>query len=106
MKPKYAGNTISLSKILNQKKMNPSATGWIKKLIKVLNPSQTLANTSIDNYYEAFRNCGFIYGSNVEIVAKLIENKDFETEEICKKNNFITIDFISNKSNYLYKTYE
>lgn len=78
--------------------MNPSATGWIKKLIKVLNPSQTLANTSIDNYYEAFRNCGFIYGSNVEIVAKLIENKDFETEEICKINLIIALLIVHENS--------
>lgn len=71
--------------------MNPSATGWIKKLIRDLNPNTVLKNTSLENYYEAFRHCGFIYGSNVDIVANLIKNNDYESEELCKINLVIAL---------------
>ncbi len=66
--------------------MNPSASGWIKKLFKDVNPEKTFKNKDLEVFYTDFRACGFIYGSNVAIVDDLVENKDLEADEICKLN--------------------
>ncbi|WGD35006.1 LETM1-related biofilm-associated protein [Olleya sp. YS] len=71
--------------------MNPSATGWIKKLIKELNPEELFKDNDLEVYYRHFRDCGFIYGSNVKVVNDWIENEDFESDEICKINLVIAL---------------
>lgn len=71
--------------------MNPSATGWIKKLISVLDRPNDL--TDLKTLYPKLRACGFIYGNNVFVVSNIIEKKDFSNEEICKIN--LTIAFYS-----------
>ncbi|SFJ20802.1 LETM1-related biofilm-associated protein [Olleya namhaensis] len=71
--------------------MNPSASGWIKKLIKELKPEKLFKYNDLEVYYRHFRDCGFIYGSNVTIVNNWIENDDFEADEICKINLVIAL---------------
>ncbi|WP_397363178.1 LETM1-related biofilm-associated protein [Olleya sp. R77988] len=80
--------------------MNPSATGWIKKLIKELNPEELFKNNDLEVYYRHFRDCGFIYGSNVKIVNNWVDNDDFESDEICKINLVIAllITYTNNKT--------
>lgn len=79
--------------------MNPSARGWIKKLLKTLDRSDTYANLSNDLFYPKLRNCGFIYGSNMFTVEPFLTNGDFTNEERCKINLFIALLNTYNNSN-------
>ncbi|QCE42166.1 LETM1-related biofilm-associated protein [Psychroserpens sp. NJDZ02] len=71
--------------------MNPSASGWIKKLIRELKPKDLFKDNDLEVYYRHFRDCGFIYGSNVTVVNNWVENDDFEADEICKINLVIAL---------------
>jgi len=66
--------------------MNPSGTGWIKKLLKEAAKNNSYLNVESETFYNALRDCGFIYGSNFEVVCHVIENKDFTDEELSKTN--------------------
>ncbi|WP_406683055.1 LETM1-related biofilm-associated protein [Seonamhaeicola sp. MEBiC1930] len=71
--------------------MNPSAQGWIKKLLQDISDNSTFLSTDKALYYEALRGCGFIYGSNLDIVLGVIEKKDLTEEEISKTNLFLSL---------------
>ncbi|MBD3862435.1 LETM1-related biofilm-associated protein [Olleya marilimosa] len=71
--------------------MNPSASGWIKKLINELKPYELFKDNDLEVYYRHFRDCGFIYGSNVTVVNNWIKNKDYGSDEICKINLVIAL---------------
>ncbi|MBJ6368568.1 LETM1-related biofilm-associated protein [Snuella sedimenti] len=66
--------------------MNPSANGWIKKLLKVIELNDAFLKYPEDRFYNALRTCGFIYGSNLDIVDQVIDKKDLTEDEICKAN--------------------
>lgn len=66
--------------------MNPSASGWIKKLLKEVSVNETILSRPVDNFYEDLKLCGFIYGSNVGIVGNALPKKDLTDEELCKAN--------------------
>lgn len=66
--------------------MNPSANGWIKKLLKELAKNNSFLNVESETFYSALRDCGFIYGSNFDVVCNVIPNKDFTDEELSKIN--------------------
>lgn len=71
--------------------MNPSASGWIKKLLKELKPHELFKDNDLEVYYRHFRDCGFIYGSNVTVVNNWVKDNDFEADEICKINLVIAL---------------
>lgn len=71
--------------------MNPSSSGWIKKLTQILTLSDFTYNITDFEFYNALKSCGFIYGSNIKIVNTLIEEKDFTAEEKTKTNLFIAL---------------
>ncbi|QDO94347.1 hypothetical protein FNB79_10370 [Formosa sediminum] len=73
--------------------MNPSANGWIKKLIKELSAHTLQDNPTDYEFYKAFRNSGFIYGYNIKVVNDYIINPDLTEEELCKVN--LCIAFIN-----------
>ncbi len=77
--------------------MNPSANGWIKKLVSVLDQSNDLID--LETLYPKLRACGFIYGNNVFVVNNIIEKEDLSTEEICKINLAIAFFTCHSKSN-------
>ena len=100
--------------------MNPSATGWIKKAIALIeNP---VGNKRIDNQvlYMELKKCGFIYGSNVGVLKILEDKKDYIQQERAKvnlvsalylvyknnpqKNNFTDQVVLFYKSSKLYKS--
>ncbi|WP_055442414.1 LETM1-related biofilm-associated protein [Lacinutrix himadriensis] len=85
--------------------MNPSANGWINKLLKTLENSNTLEEASNNAFYLALRESGFIYGNNVTIVENLLDKKDFTNEEICKTNLFLSLYFaykkLDNSENFI-----
>lgn len=66
--------------------MNPSANGWIKKLLKEVTKNNSYLNVESETFYNALRDCGFIYGSNFDVVCNVIANKDLTDEELSKIN--------------------
>ncbi|MDO5970461.1 LETM1-related biofilm-associated protein [Flavivirga aquimarina] len=78
--------------------MNPSAQGWIKKLLKEIDKKDAVFSLSEEAFYNALRNCGFIYGSNLDIVGGIIDKKDLTEEELCKTNLFLTLLYTHKKS--------
>ena len=66
--------------------MNPSANGWIKKLLKEVAKNNSYLNVESETFYNALRDCGFIYGSNFDVVCNVILNKDLTDEELSKTN--------------------
>ncbi|GAA3621877.1 LETM1-related biofilm-associated protein [Flavivirga jejuensis] len=78
--------------------MNPSAQGWVKKLLKEIEKKDAIFNFNEEAFYNALRNCGFIYGSNLDIIGGIIEKKDLTEEELCKTNLFLALVYTHNKS--------
>lgn len=66
--------------------MNPSASGWIKKLLNEVSVDNSFLEKSINAFYQDLKFCGFIYGSNVGIVSDVVPKDDFTDEELCKVN--------------------
>lgn len=66
--------------------MNPSAFGWIKKLLKETAQNNLFLQYEEDMFYDALRACGFIYGSNLDVIAQVTQKKDLTEEELCKIN--------------------
>lgn len=71
---------------LNTTKMNPSASGWIKKLLKDISTQDLSTKLEENSFYDALKTCGFVYGSNVAIAHNLFEVNDLSNEELCKVN--------------------
>jgi hypothetical protein len=66
--------------------MNPSSAGWINKLIKEMTKNNLFLKYDEESFYDALRSCGFIYGSNLDVVAQVIDKKDLTEDELCKIN--------------------
>lgn len=77
--------------------MNPSAAGWIKKLLLLASKKESLMNLSLDEFYSQLKYCGFIYGNNVDSVFQTIEKTDLTSEELSKINLLLAF-------HYFYKT--
>lgn len=69
--------------------MNPSASGWITKLLKELD--QNVNSVGLKDLYTHLRACGFIYGSNQHVVNHYIANNGFTKDEACKINLVIAL---------------
>ncbi|MDT0559153.1 LETM1-related biofilm-associated protein [Ichthyenterobacterium sp. W332] len=79
--------------------MNPSASGWIKKLISQLQSKNYYHNLDDESFYNALRHCGFIYGSNIHSLEKDISTNTLSEEEICKVNLVIALHYVHTKHN-------
>jgi len=77
--------------------MNPSAVGWIKKLITLVSKKETYMNLSVYEFYSHLKYCGFIYGNNIDTVFQTIEKNDLSSEELSKINLLLAF-------HYFYKT--
>ena len=71
--------------------MNPSAFGWIKKLLLQLQKIEKQESFHINDIYFGLRGCGFIYGSNQAVVNDYILNSDLTKEEYAKANLLIAL---------------
>lgn len=78
--------------------MNPSASGWITKLLKNLSENQEFINQSEAALYCSLRETGFIYGNNRSVIVNFIDSHDLTDEEICKINLFLALYFTHHKS--------
>lgn len=72
--------------------MNPSARGWIKKLLREVSLSNSffLEYSEVDFYF-TLRQSGFIYGSNISIVKEAVKKSDLTEDEICKINLLLAL---------------
>ena len=77
--------------------MNPSASGWIKKLLTEVGRKHPFLNCKQEVFYDALRNCGFIYGSNLNVIAGVVDKKDLTQEELCKVNFCLAFLYIYHK---------
>ncbi|MCB0462930.1 MAG: LETM1-related biofilm-associated protein [Flavobacteriaceae bacterium] len=78
--------------------MNPSASGWITKLLKELSEHQGFINQPEASLYCSLKDSGFIYGNNKSLIVNFIEAHDLTDEEICKINLFLALYFTHYKS--------
>jgi hypothetical protein len=72
--------------------MNPSAKGWIKKLL-VEYQAQPVPY-SLDEFYNDLKSCGFIYGTNFRTLFDKIDTTDLTHEELCKVNMLLSFLFM------------
>jgi len=79
--------------------MNPSANGWIKKLLKEISSKQKDLKSSETDFYNALKSSGFIYGSNISVIYNCIDNEDFTEEELSKINLFLAFYFVHQQAN-------
>jgi hypothetical protein len=78
--------------------MNPSASGWIKKLLKEIKGPHDLLQCNEEEFYTALRQSGFIYGSNIRVVKDLVKKNDLTADEICKVNLFLALLYTYHRS--------
>lgn len=78
--------------------MNPSANGWIKKLLSEVSEWDNI-RTETPTFYQKLKETGFVYGSNVDVLPDTYKNNDFTDEERCKINLLLTFYFIYKKQN-------
>ena len=71
--------------------MNPSSAGWIKKLLNELSKNNLFLKFSEEHFYDSLRDCGFIYGSNLNVVAQVFPKKGLTEEELCKTNLILAL---------------
>ena len=79
--------------------MNPSASGWIKKLIKELSNNVKFLNLNEASFYCSLKDAGFIYGNSKSTIATFVEAQDLSEEEMSKINLFLALYFTHHKSN-------
>ena len=79
--------------------MNPSASGWIKKLLKELSKTPIWNQTDYNTFYDSLRESGFIYGSNIKVVKDYLNYPEMTEEEICKVNFLLALNFIYRENN-------
>jgi len=78
--------------------MNPSASGWINKLLTDVSEENRLFNIDKESFYEALRDSGFIYGSNLSVVEQVFDSKDLTEDELCKTNLCLAFLYTHKKS--------
>ncbi len=78
--------------------MNPSASGWITKLLKELSKNQEFLNQSEAAFYCSLKDAGFIYGNSKSTIATFIEVQDLTDEEMSKVNLFLALFIAHHKS--------
>tara|TARA_R110002126_G_scaffold98526_3_gene229391 strand:- start:490 stop:1662 length:1173 start_codon:yes stop_codon:yes gene_type:complete len=79
--------------------MNPSSAGWIKKLLKETRENDLFLKYDKASFYDALRSCGFIYGSNLDVVTQVIPKKDLTEGELCKTNLCLALYYTHANSN-------
>lgn len=70
--------------------MNPSAKGWLNKLIRTIE-KQSNGVEVLENVYPKLKSAGFIYGSNVSVANHIFKNQDYTQEERCKINLILAL---------------
>jgi hypothetical protein len=74
--------------------MNPSADGWIKKLLKEVSTNETFIQLPLKSFYNQLKYCGYIYGNNIHVVNNVFDKEDWTDEELCKVNHILALYYI------------
>lgn len=74
--------------------MNPSADGWIKKLLKEVSANETYLQLPLNSFYKQLKLSGYIYGNNIEVVNQVFDKEDWTDEELCKVNHILALLYI------------
>ena len=74
--------------------MNPSASGWVKKVLNHLKDDQAYLEHDEHAFYEALKASGFIYGSNVMLIEDSIDAQDLTEEELGKVNLLLALKYV------------
>ena len=77
--------------------MNPSASGWIKKVLNHLKDDQSYLNDDDQTFYASLKACGFIYGSNIMLIEQSIDAHDLTEEEIGKANLLLALKYVHSR---------
>ncbi len=78
--------------------MNPSSSGWIKKLLKEVETNNAFFKFTEDVFYHELRSSGFIYGSSLDIINKVLPKADLTEEELSKVNLCLAMRYIHSNS--------
>lgn len=78
--------------------MNPSAQGWIKKLLQDISVNKDFLSFEETDFYDALKGCGFIYGNNLDIVLAVVPKNDLTEEELSKTNLTLALIYTHHKS--------
>ncbi|SEQ80658.1 LETM1-like protein [Hyunsoonleella jejuensis] len=80
--------------------MNPSSSGWIKKLESEVVINNRFLSYNMETFYDALRSCGFVYGSNRDVAAQVILQNDIKLteDEICKINLYLALFYTHKNS--------
>ncbi len=78
--------------------MNPSASGWIKKLLISVKSEGFLTLEPL-LFYNKLKQTGFIYGSSTTLITNIDKSLEFTQEERCKINLLLTYYYIFKKNN-------
>lgn len=75
--------------------MNPSAKGWIRKLLaEYQSDTEKSIQYSLDDLYNELKACGFVYGTNFRTIFDRIDTTDLTHEELCKVNMLLAFLFV------------
>ncbi|MEZ4792482.1 MAG: LETM1-related biofilm-associated protein [Gelidibacter sp.] len=77
--------------------MNPSADGWIKKLLKDVSKNETYLHLPLNSFYYQLKLSGYVYGNNVNVLYNVFDKKDWTDEELCKVNHVLALYYIHRK---------
>ncbi|GAB5565056.1 MAG: hypothetical protein Wins2KO_21190 [Winogradskyella sp.] len=77
--------------------MNPSASGWIKKLLVEVS-EKTYSETETSEFYRRLKQTGFIYGTNTSVVLDIVKPFTLTEEERCKINLLLSFYFFYKQS--------
>ncbi|HZW62228.1 MAG TPA: LETM1-related biofilm-associated protein [Flavobacteriaceae bacterium] len=78
--------------------MNPSAQGWLKKLLQELNTHHEFLTHDAALFYQNLRSSGFIYGTNVNGLVPKYRNADLTEEEFTKLNLVSSLFYIFSRT--------
>ncbi len=73
--------------------MNPSASGWINKLLVLVSKKESYLKLPVNEFYSELKISGFIYGNNVNVISQSIEKSDLTSEELSKINLLIAFHY-------------
>ena len=71
--------------------MNPSAIGWIDKLLVLLEKDSFFQESDLKGKYQSLRSSGFIYGTNIETIFDTQSENKFTETEVTKINLSVSL---------------
>ncbi|MGJ8592375.1 MAG: LETM1-related biofilm-associated protein [Aquaticitalea sp.] len=74
--------------------MNPSADGWIKKLLKDVSTNETYLQLPLITFYHELKLSGYLYGNNVSVIHSVFDKADWTDEELCKVNHVLALLYV------------